>query len=327
MSFFWMMNKRDKKICYLNEPYLKDMVNEETGFLAALSRPKRRVLSWDCYNTIMIVAIDIGGTKTLIATADKNGNIISKFKFPSPINYEEYVQVLVKNVNDIAKNQPIDRISIGSAGTIDRNNGVIVNSPNLKWLNKPLVSDLSKSLDCQNIVIENDANLAGLSEAHSLDNVNQKVMYVTFSTGIGTGFVENGVLDPELLDSEGGHMVFEHEGKMMDWESFAAGRAIVEKYGKRAAELDDEAAWRDISKNMAIGIVNNCAVFMPDTVIIGGGVGTYFDKYSKFLREEIDILIPISEMIPKPKVVGAKYAEEAVILGCILLAKQHEQRS
>ena len=273
----------------------------------------------------MIIAIDIGGTKTLVASADDNGDIIQKIKFPSPKNYQEYIRTLKDSINQVANDQPIKIISIGCAGTIDRDNGIIKNSPNLDWVNIPLVADLKIDFQVP-IYIENDANLAGLSEAHSLEEINQRVIYITFSTGVGTGFVVNGVLEPYLLDSEGGHMVFEHNGEMMDWESFAAGRAIVEKYGKLASELDDPVAWKEISKNMAIGIVENCAVFMPDIVIIGGGVGTYFAKYSDFLNEEVASLIKESIMVKKPPIVGAKNAEEAVMLGCIIIAKQHEQR-
>jgi glucokinase len=121
-------------------------------------------------------------------------------------------------------------------------------------------------------------------------------------------------------------MVFEHEGKLMDWESFAAGRAIVEKYGKLASELNDLVAWKEIAKNMAIGIVDNCAVFNPDTVILGGGVGTYFEKYGGFLNDEVDNLIQEAEIIKNPLIVGANNAEEAVMLGCIINAQQYEQR-
>jgi predicted NBD/HSP70 family sugar kinase len=83
---------------------------------------------------------------------------------------------------------------------------------------------------------------------------------------------------------------------------------------------------KERNKNMALGIVDNCSVFNPDTVIIGGGVGTYFDKYGDFLNIEIDKLLSEAAIIKKPAVIGAKNAEEAVVLGCIIMAKQYEQR-
>ena len=272
----------------------------------------------------MIIAVDIGATKTLVALASQQGKIIRQVRFLSTKKYPDFVKDLVQQIKALS-NQPMSAVVIGCAGMIDRRYGIIMNSPNLKWLNKPLGHDIFKALGNVKVVLENDANLAGLAEAHLLDNVKQKVMYVTFSTGIGTGYIENGVLVPELLDSEGGHMVFEHKGQIVDWESFAAGKAIVKKYGKMASELDSRSAWKSITKNMALGIVNNCAVFPADTIIIGGGVGTYFKKYARPLRKAVKRLITKSIMLKIPKIVGAKNPEEAVILGCIILAQQHEQ--
>lgn len=276
----------------------------------------------------MIIAVDIGGTKTLVALATDDGKLIKKVKFLSVKNYQNYIKILGKNITEVIGSNKISIVAIGCPGLVDRSQGTMKKIPNLDWVDKPLVKDVTKFVNrTTKVIIENDANLAGLSEAHLLDKNNLKVMYITFSTGIGTGFIDNGVLVPELLDSEGGHMLFEHNGQIMDWESFTAGRAIVEKYGKMAADLDDSKAWAEIAQNMAIGIVDNCAVFPADIVIIGGGVGTYYAKYAKQLNEAVKCLIDKAPMIKTPNIIGAKHAEGAVIRGCIILAKQnYEQR-
>lgn len=273
----------------------------------------------------MIVAVDIGGTKTLVALVDQKDRILAKHKFPTNKDFNKLITDLGGVIKDIQKESNIKAniISVGCAGSIDRKNGIIINSPNLNWSKVPLREKLSKTIKINKILIENDANLAGLAEAHTLKSLNQKVMYVTFSTGVGAGFVQNGQLEPSLLDAEVGYMIFWHDGKMMYWESFASGKSIVKKYGKMAAELNDQKAWKAMSKNMAIGIVDSCAIFMGDTVIIGGSVGTHFDKYSKFLKEEVTKLIKKSPVIKEPKIVQAKNAEEAVINGCIIFARQH----
>lgn len=274
--------------------------------------------------TIMIIAIDTGGTKTLVASSDQNGQIINKIKFPTPKDYDEFIGVLSSTVKDVSLEEQPSLIVMAVPGMLDRESGVVKQLGNLPWINKPVGPDVSKATGINKIIIENDANLAGLSEAHSLSDVNQKVMYITFSTGIGTAFVVNGILEPSLLDSEGGHMVFEDDGQLKDWESISAGRIIVEKYGKLASEIDDPSIWHEIVKKMAIGIVNNNAVFMGDIVVVGGGVGTYFEKYGNMLNQEVEAVTKLSKMVRLPKVVGAQNAEEAVILGCIILARQHE---
>lgn len=272
----------------------------------------------------MIIAVDIGGTKTLVATVESGRHIIEKQKFQTPQNYQEFISQLINQINTMTDQSP-SVISMAVPGKLDRERGIIKLLGNLPWIDQFIVRDITQGFSYAKVIIENDANLAALSEANSLDNINQRVLYITFSTGIGTGFTINGQLDADLLDSEGGHMIFEHEGKRMDWEDFSSGKAIVKKYGKMASELEDPKAWREIAKNMAVGIVDNNAVFMADTIIIGGGVGTYFDKYGEMLRKEVDLLIKEVPIVKKPIIVGAKHAEEAVLLGCIIQAEQYEQ--
>lgn len=272
----------------------------------------------------MVVAIDIGGTKTLIALATSNGKVIHKQRLASIKNYPKFIQLLTNQIKSL-DTKSISLIVIGCAGIIDRKKGVIKNSPNLRWLNKPLCQDINKTLKGVKIILENDANLAGLYEANKLKNAKQKVLYLTFGTGVGTAYINQGSLVPELLDGEGGHMVFESNGRMLDWESFSAGRTIVKKYDKKAADLNSVVAWNEIAQSMAIGLVDNCAVFPADTVIIGGSIGTYFKKYRYPLKKAVKKLIKKSIMLKMPKIIGAKDAEGAVILGGLVLAKQYEQ--
>jgi len=269
----------------------------------------------------MITAIDIGGTKTLVASCKKDGTIVSQDRFETPASYKDFITELVKRLQVIpAKDRGITVVA--APGKIDRKNGVGVSFGNLPWKNVPLVHDINKVTNTT-VLIENDANLAGLSEAHNVKPLPHRSLYITISTGIGTGLVTDGYLDPDFLDSEGGKMLFEHEGKLESWEKFGSGKAIVAKYGKRASDLDDPKAWQNISRWFAIGIVNLTAVLEPDVIVIGGGVGTHFKKYEKFLKQHIDDLTP--PLVDKPLVIPAKHAEEAVIFGCIILANQHEQ--
>ena len=46
----------------------------------------------------MYLGIDVGGTKTLVATLDVNGVIIEKYKFPTPKKYTDFLIELASNV-------------------------------------------------------------------------------------------------------------------------------------------------------------------------------------------------------------------------------------
>jgi predicted NBD/HSP70 family sugar kinase len=209
-------------------------------------------------------------------------------------------------------------------GKLDRAKGVALAFGNLPWTNVPIQKDI-EHITNKKVIIENDANVAALAATHSVHPVPHKSLYITISTGIGTGFVVDGTLDPDFLDSEGGHILIDYEGRLLDWEHIASGKAIVKKYGKRASEINDPKIWNSIAKDFAVGIVDLATVFDPDIILIGGGVGTHFHKYGDFLKAHIKKLLP--SLVDMPKIAAAPNAEEAVIYGCAILAKQYAKRT
>ena len=270
----------------------------------------------------MYLAIDLGGTKTLVCLLSKDGEIKKAVKFPTPRNYHEFTSSIKKTIDEITESQSISQVCMAIPGRIDRENGIIISLGNLDWPKDiPIRADLSQFLQCP-IIIENDANLAGLSEALLVKDDYKNSLYITVSTGIGGGYVTDGKLNEATLDAEIGHMVFEYEGKMTDWEDFASGSWIVKTYNQRASELEDDEAWNKISKNLAIGFVNVSSVLTPDIIIVGGGVGTHLPKFKEKLDKHIQNIA--SNMSRIPSIIQAQKPEEAVIHGCYELIKQKE---
>lgn len=265
----------------------------------------------------MYIGVDIGGTKTLVAVLNNDGVIVERHKFPTPKDYSQQLAGF-QAAFDSFKHKDFKAGGIGLPGSIDRKRGISLGSPNVAWHNEPLRSDCEKIFGCR-FVIENDANLAALSEA-MLHKNRETVLYFTVSTGIGTGVIRNQQIDSSLLKMEGGHILLPHKGKLTDWEDFASGRAIYQQFGKPASEITDPEDWKIITRNLSLGIFENIAIVQPDLVIIGGSIGTYFERYGSYLTAELKKYeLPI---VPIPKIVGAQRPEEAVIYGCYDLAKQ-----
>jgi glucokinase len=258
----------------------------------------------------MIVAVDTGGTKTLVAVFDTDGQIVAEEKFPTPKDVSEYVTQLCHTIDSLGKDVELTCISVALPGTVV--DGVMVWAGNLGWDNVDMNALLSSRYDCP-IIVENDANLAGLAEARALQDIPRVCLYITVSTGIGTGIIVNGQIDPDFSTTEGGQIVLEHEGKFERWESFASGKAILREYGKLASDIDDEATWNTIALNLARGLLATCAMIRPDIVVIGGGVGTHFDKFNQPL---LDVLAENTKDKYIPTIVKAAHPEEAVIYGC-----------
>ncbi|MGD0284011.1 MAG: ROK family protein [Candidatus Saccharimonadales bacterium] len=267
----------------------------------------------------MYLGIDIGGTKTLIASLDDNGVIQEEIKFPTPRSYKMFLDSLENNVAKLTTHD-FSATGVGVPGRLDREKGVAIAFGNLNWQNVNIRKDI-KSIIKTPVVIENDTKLAGLSEAMLLKDNYQKVLYVTISTGINSGLIVNQQIDPELVDSESGDMILQHGDKMMKWESFASGKAIVEQFGQQAREIHSVKIWRIVAANIAIGLINLIAVMQPEVIVLGGGVGQYYSRYGRFLRANLKRYE--NAMMPIPPIRVAARPEKAVIYGCYDLAKAH----
>lgn len=265
----------------------------------------------------MYLGIDIGGTKTLLGRFTKDGDLQETLKFPTPADYTEFLFLLANNVARITT-KPWKLACVGAPGKVNHATGVVEVFGNLRWTNTPLLSNIHSIANCQ-VLLENDAKLAGLSEARLLKPIPHKVLYITISTGIGGSLVIDGTLDQDLTDSEVGWMLHEHNGKVVTWESFVSGKAILKRFGKMASQITDPHVWKLISHDMALGLIDINAMVQPNIVIIGGGVGAHFAKFKKPLSDELKKYE--STLVRAPKLVGAKNAEQAVLLGCYQLMK------
>lgn len=267
----------------------------------------------------MYLGIDIGGTKTLVASFDDNGEIKDKIKFPTPRDYADFIPEFKKVVESFSA-QDFRAVGIGVPGTIDRQRGISVSQPNLPWKNAELGPDISKLL-ASPAILENDANLAGLSEA-LLHKEAEVTLYITVSTGIGIGVVRSGKLSKTMINSEGGHMILPHNGKLEEWEKFASGSAFYKHFGKYGSDVpaSDTVIWGYFARNLSLGFHELIAMIEPDLIIIGGSMGEHFKKYHDLLEAELDKLsIPI---VKRPRIIQASRPDDAVVYGCFDIASQ-----
>jgi glucokinase len=250
---------------------------------------------------------------------DAHGTIIERNKFPTPKTYEKFLVELKKALESFEHHEFLAG-GVAMPGKIDRKHGRVVKFGNLKWENDPVQHDLEKMVHCP-FVLENDAKLGALSEAMLLKGKYSKVLYTTVSTGIGIGLIADGKIDTSIGDAGGRALLLEHRGQLMSWEDFAGGKAIVTRYNKRAAEINDKETWQAICRDLAKGLIQLIAMVEPDVIVIGGSVGTHFEKYGNILAAELKKYhLP---MLNLPELRQAQRPEEAVVYGCYDLAKQH----
>lgn len=267
----------------------------------------------------MYLAIDIGGTKTLAAIFDSQGNIVNQKKIPTDHNYNNFISNLEKIVAEISTDAFIAG-AIGTRGLVDRVKGVLVADDVLPWRNVNLVEDLKNTFNCK-FLLENDAKASGLAEAAELEEY-RKVLYFTVSTGIGAAYTKDGKLPIELQDIEMGKIPLLYEDRVQAWEDFASGKAILKIYGKKASEIGDPKIWKEIGERLGYGVAICCCLLQPEAVVFGGGAGRYAEKFIPSVKNYLET--NLGSDVRRPKVLmPAKYPDECVVRGCFILLNQH----
>ena len=258
----------------------------------------------------MIVAVDTGGTKTLVAVFDaKAGTIIRSDQFPTPKDTTAYISQVTQSIKTLAEGETPQAISVAVPGPV--RDGIVIFCINLGWSNFAIQGELKKEFPYSHLFIDNDANLGGVGEARRRDPVPHKCLYITLGTGIGSGFIANGAVIPELADSEAGHMLLDTN---TTWEQQAGGIRLLEEFGP-IGEIHDPATLEEIGRRVARGLLVLLPTFRPDIVIIGGGIGAHYQRFSHIVEAEIQKISPFDCLV-----IQATNPKEAVVYGCYFVA-------
>ena len=256
----------------------------------------------------MYLAIDIGGTKTLIALFSKRGRVIRRRKFKTAQGYRTYIQDLERNLADFKKFK-VHSVVVAIPGSVQENYSVSFGNRN--WVNIDLYTPI-KNLFNVPIYFENDASLGALSEAYRLHG---RTIFLTFSTGIGGGIIENNHILPESREFEPGHKIYHYNTEDKEWEDIAAASAIENYYHvDYATNLRKKAVMEDIAKRVYLGLPDIVKEHHPDTIILGGPLGRIFKLYTKYLPNDLEV-----------KLRRPKRPNESVVYGCYIFARQKER--
>jgi predicted NBD/HSP70 family sugar kinase len=264
----------------------------------------------------MYLLIDIGGTKTLLSIANNSGEILHSVKFPTIADQKSYAKTLLQQIRTNFALSDIEAIGVAVPGVVESNQIKMLG--NLPWQNFDLAKLLKDELGAP-AYIENDANLAALAEAKRLTG---RTIYLTFSTGIGGGVVDDGKLNQKYRNFEPGHEIYTYDGKESEWEDLAAAKPFKERFGKYVQDITDKKVWHDeVPAKISLGLIPIIKELKPDRFIFGGPLGFQLDRYREPLRKILRNSFPGKNL---PRFYIAKYDQFSVIQGCLLYAKtQH----
>src|SRR5574338_546848 len=181
-------------------------------------RSKLRVIGAN----MVVLGVDIGGTKVAAGLISPDGNVIFKTRQPmktrgSAEDGMAAVHAVIRECID-ASDERVEKIGVIAPGPLDIFTGVVVNPPNLPcWVEFPLAETIRREYGLQTFV-DNDANAAGLAETLWGAGVGYKsVFYATLGTGLGTAIL----FDQKLhygrtgMAAEGGHISIDFRGPVL----------------------------------------------------------------------------------------------------------------
>ncbi len=270
------------------------------------------------------LAMDWGGTWNRIAVVNEPGEILWQARQPNTDgnDREELLAAsegLIRQAMEWCGSRAISGLGVAIGGPVDAVSGAM-QEPNLPALNGVSLQSLWEPALGYPVYVGNDANLAALGEyrygagleARRQGNPPRTLVYVTVSTGIGGGVVDDAgrmFLGAHGLAVEVGHTIIDRSstapgcrcGRVGCLESLASGTAIARIARRRVAEPDAagsvlaapgieqitattvfEAAGRgdplaraivnDAVQALAVGLTNILHLYNPDLLALGGGV-------------------------------------------------------
>ncbi len=268
-----------------------------------------------------LLALDFGGTKhsagliewPLDLTKPLLWKAYDREYSPAGANAKLDLEIMFRLAHSLLQDESPRAIGVSFGGPVTASTNVVKLSHHVAgWENIPLGQLLTQEFDCP-VQVDNDANTAALGEQRfGAGKGCQSLVYITVSTGIGSGLI----IDQQIwhgfdsMAGEIGHTVIDPRGpiclcgKRGCVERFASGayltqdvrlrlhekssqssiildlasgdpQAVNGEVISRAAQLGDHLALEYLERAawaLGTGIGNMANLFNPERFILGGGV-------------------------------------------------------
>ena len=289
----------------------------------------------------MFLGIEIGGTKLQLGVGAGDGTIAKLWRgtVNQALGGAGIRAEIIRNYPSLLqtaglKHSDIRGIGVGFGGpTDDATQSTITSHQIAGWDNFPLAAFMHENLGPP-AVICNDADVAGLAEAHfGAGKGLSPIFYITVGTGIGGGLIIDGKIYRGVGRgaAEIGHLTALPGDTI---EAMASGTGISGHYGDTLSTVQivelvrtgDSGARETILRatdTLAEGISTVIKLLCPRRIIIGGGVSLmgedlFFAPIRKYVAERgFKPFAGLTDIVP------AALGEEVVVHGALALARQH----
>ena len=294
----------------------------------------------------LVLAIDIGGTKTAVGLVDSAGLLVHAATMPTPSGDADAVWAVVERlITETTTGVGVRGAGISSAGPIHVSTGTVSPINIAGWRDFPVVDRVAAVLPGVPVRLGGDGLCMALGEhRQGAGRGTQFLLGMVVSTGVGGGLVLDGAPYDGASGNAGhvGHVVVELDGEPCSCgghgcvEMVASGPRIA-KWARDhgwaapldagAKELADAAntgnqlafnAFRRGATALAAMIASVAAVCDLDLVVIGGGVSKAGPLLFDPLREALDGYARL-DFLRELRVVPAQLGGEAGLVGAAAL--------
>lgn len=275
------------------------------------------------------VGLDIGGTKIMVASADREGKILRRARTATATHLEADLANVHGMIAEVAAQEEILGMGAAIGGPLDWEKGIVSPLHQPAWRNVPLKAIMEEKWNCP-FDVDVDTNVAALGEYRWGDVSPGRFLYLTLSTGMGGGFLVDGRL---YRGQAGAHPEVGHQsidfrcsnpraiqcecGVSDCLEALVSGNGIRRIYDKPAEMLNPEE-WEEVAFNLGQGLRNMAVLYAPDLIRIGGGVAVGGGE--RFIRAAREVMKGHLRLVPAPQVGLSHLGYDTALRGAIALA-------
>lgn len=283
----------------------------------------------------VFVGLDIGGTKIMVAAADREGNILRRARADTSTSLETDLANINRMIAEVAAEEEIMGMGAAIGGPLDWEQGIVSPLHQPAWRNVSLKAMMESKWGCA-FRVDVDTNVAAVGEYRWGGILSKRFLYLTLSTGMGGGFLVDGQI---YRGQDGAHPEVGHQsinfrssnlravqcecGAPDCLETLVSGNGIRRIYGKPAEALTSQE-WDEVAYNLGQGLRNMAVLYAPDLIRIGGGVavggGENFIHAAKIVMEEH------LKLVPAPQVELSRLGYDTALRGAIAVAFPENNR-
>src|ERR1043165_10206940 len=295
------------------------------------------------------IGVDLGTTRTIVATSDLAGRVLDQEQFETSPNAAKTTQEIIERAQKFIKRNhgTIEGIGVSLPGLVDPE-GKELFIPTFQWRDLPLASQISDATGLP-VTMDNDANAAAQAElwfGRPEIREGRDFILVLVDGGVGTGIVFDGQVyrGENGAAGEFGHMTIGQgapvacaSGSRECWEAFASERSALARYknlssGSNGAgdidfsELIDLAlrgdgaartALQETAKYLGIGIANLIRGLAPEAVIVGGPIVRAWPVIETDIRKSVETTI--CRGLPSTRIIASPLGPEPTLMGALSL--------